>query len=120
MTATHDMPAEVLSLVADQFRLLSDPTRLKLMLALRGGERGVTAIAEAAGTSQANASKHLAALHDAGMLTRRRDGGYVYYQAKGRVPYLLVDAVCKSLDVQVSERQALLSGTQPHATEAAA
>lgn len=106
------MADELLTLVAGSFRLLADPTRLRLILSLREGEFGVSAIAEAAGTSQANASKHLSALHGAGMIARRRDGGSVFYRANGRVPYLLIDAVCTSLDAQTNERRALLSSAQ--------
>jgi DNA-binding transcriptional ArsR family regulator len=111
-TTTQPMADELLALVASSFRLLADPTRLRLILALREGELGVSAIAETAKTSQANASKHLSALHGAGMIARRRDGGNVYYRANGRVPYLLIDAVCTSLDAQTSERQAMLSSAQ--------
>jgi len=114
------MADELLALVSSSFRLLADPTRLRLILALRQAELGVSAIAEAAGTSQANASKHLTALHGAGMIARRRDGGSVYCRANGRVPYLLIDAVCTSLEAQTSERQALLSSAQQTSTTRAA
>ena len=109
---TTEFPAELLSLVASRFRLLGDSTRLRLILALRDGERTVGAAADAAETSQANTSKHLTALHDAGLVSRRRDGGSVYYRANGRLPYLLIDAVCTSLDAQTSQRHALLAATQ--------
>lgn len=105
-------PEELLALVASRFRLLGDATRLRLILALREGERSVGAVAEAAGTSQANTSKHLTALHDAGLVSRRRDGGSVYYKVNGRLPYLLIDAVCTSLDAQTNARQAMLASTQ--------
>lgn len=111
-TATGHLPEQLLSLVAGRFRLLGDATRLNLMLAVRDAELSVSQIADAVGTSQANASKHLTALHDAGMVARRRAGGSVLYQANGRVPYLLIDAVCTSLDTQARERDALLASAQ--------
>lgn len=46
------------------------------------------------------------------MVARRREGGSVFYQANGRVPYLLIDAVCTSLDSQARERDALLAAAQ--------
>lgn len=106
-----EFPDELLSLVASRFRLLGDSTRLRLILTLREGEQTVGTIAELAGTSQANTSKHLTALHDAGLVTRRRDGGSVYYKSNGRLPYLLIDAVCSSLDAQTSARHAMLSAS---------
>jgi DNA-binding transcriptional ArsR family regulator len=119
-TTTQPMADELLALAASSFRLLADPTRLRLILALRQAELGVSAIAEAAGTSQANASKHLTALHSAGMIARRRDGGSVYYRANGREPYLPIDAVSTSLDAQTIERQPLLSSAQQTSTTRAA
>ena len=113
-----DFPDELLSLVASRFRLLGDSTRLKLILALRDGERSVGSIADMAGTSQANTSKHLTALHDAGLVTRRRDGGSVYYKANGRLPYLLIDAVCTSLDAQTNQRHAMLAASGQVASKA--
>jgi DNA-binding transcriptional ArsR family regulator len=119
-TADQQLPEQLLALVAGRFRLLGDSTRLKLILAVRDAEMSVSDIATTAGTSQANASKHLTALHDAGMVARRRDGGSVLYRANGRVPYLLIDAVCTSLDTQARERDALLAAApQPGGRTAA-
>ena len=106
-----DFPDELLNLVASRFRLLGDSTRLRLILALRDGERSVGTIADLAGTSQANTSKHLTALHEAGLVSRRRDGGSVFYKSNGKLPYLLIDAVCTSLDAQTSARHALLASS---------
>lgn len=119
-TANGHLPEQLLALVAGRFRLLGDPTRLKLILAVREAELAVSDIAQAAGTSQANASKHLTALHEAGMVARRRDGGSVLYRASGRVPYLLIDAVCTSLDAQAREREALLASAQQQGARNAA
>jgi DNA-binding transcriptional ArsR family regulator len=119
-TAKEHLPEQLLSLVAGRFRLLGDNTRLKLVLAVRDTELTVSQIAEAAGTSQANASKHLTALHEAGMIARRREGGSVHYRANGRVPYLLIDAVCTSIDTQARERDALLASVQPRNNRSAA
>lgn len=45
---------------AKLFRGLADPTRLRILLALRDGERRVTDLVDTVGTSQSNVSTHLA------------------------------------------------------------
>ena len=92
-----------------------DETRLKLVQALRDRELNVEALAEAAGTSQANASKHLAALLEAGIVDWRRAGGNVFYRVSGRVVYFLIDAVCSGLDAQTARRRDLLATLRPEA-----
>ena len=104
---------ELLEIVAAQFRVLGDPTRLKLLQALRPGELSVGNLAETVETSQANTSKHLGALLDAGFVTRRRAGGSTLYQVVGRVVFLLIDAVYSGLDLQTTKRRDLLAAVRP-------
>ena len=111
---SRDLADELLSLVATRFRLLGDPTRLKLLEALPAGERTGGELAKAAGTSQANASKHLAALLEAGIVARRRSGGNAFYNVNGRVVYLLIDAVHSALDSQAKQRRDILAAARPH------
>src|SRR6476660_9586116 len=63
-----------LTMIAARFRALSEPVRLRLLNTLMQGERSVTQLVEASGTGQANVSKHLAMLRDAGMVATRRAG----------------------------------------------
>lgn len=73
------MTPELLGLVAERFRALGEPARLRLLNALRDGEKTVTELVEETDLGQANVSKHLHVLHSAGLVTRRRDGPYVRY-----------------------------------------
>lgn len=61
------------------FRSLGDPNRLAILQVLAGGERRVTDLVRAVGTSQANVSGHLACLKDCGLVTYRSEGRAVYY-----------------------------------------
>jgi ArsR family transcriptional regulator len=88
---------EALELVAQRFRALSDPTRLALLQALFREERTVQELARAAGTSQANTSKHLALLLDQGLVARRRDGLFARYRIADRSLERLCHVVCGSL-----------------------
>jgi ArsR family transcriptional regulator len=62
-----------------RFHALSDPTRLQIVDRLRGGERCVCELTDALGAAQSRLSFHLRVLKDAGLITDRRDGRWVYY-----------------------------------------
>ena len=61
------------------FRALADETRLRLIEQLRSGEQCVCDLTGELGASQSRLSFHLKALKDAGLVTDRRDGRWVYY-----------------------------------------
>jgi len=58
---------------ADVFETLADPTRRRIVEALRSGERQVNEIVEEAGIHQSGVSRHLRILHDAGFVSMRPD-----------------------------------------------
>ena len=62
------------------FRLLSDKTRLSILLHLAEGERNVTNLCEELGLPQPTVSHHLKVLYDAGLLGRDKRGTWVYYR----------------------------------------
>lgn len=68
-----------LSIGAKLFRSLGDPTRLAIVQVLAQGERRVTDLVGALGSSQPNISGHLACLKDCGLVTDRPQGRAVYY-----------------------------------------
>ena len=70
----HPIPTELAEVIAQRLRVIGDPTRIRLLDALRDEERSVGELAELLGTSQQNASKHLGILLQAGILSRRKDG----------------------------------------------
>jgi ArsR family transcriptional regulator len=81
MAAESLVPSDYLERVAERFRLLGEPVRLQLLNLLHTrGEMAVQDLAEAAGISHANASKHLRQMELAGLLGRRKDGLHAYYQ----------------------------------------
>jgi ArsR family transcriptional regulator len=63
-----------LELIAARFRALSEPMRLRLLNLLMGGEKTVGQLVDATGSSQANVSKHLSVLREAGMIAMRKEG----------------------------------------------
>lgn len=62
------------------FRLLADPTRLRLLLLLNQEELSVAELAGITQLAQPRVSTHLAKLKEAGLVSDRRDGVFVYYR----------------------------------------
>jgi ArsR family transcriptional regulator len=61
------------------FRALGDETRLRLLAQLHAGEQCVCDLTDELEASQSRLSFHLKILKDAGLVTDRRDGRWVYY-----------------------------------------
>jgi DNA-binding transcriptional ArsR family regulator len=83
MHEVDDGPGEVASVYIDVaveiFRLLSDPTRIRIILALRAGEASVTHLADLVGKAPAAVSQHLSKMRLGKLVTARRDGTTMYY-----------------------------------------
>lgn len=93
--ANHEtMTPAMLERVAEQFRALGEPSRLRLMNLLFDGERTVGQLVEASGLSLANVSKHLGLLHRSGWVTRRKDGLNVVYALADERTYGLCELMC--------------------------
>ena len=102
------MPPAVLSHVARRFALLGEPTRLAILQCLMDHERPVNDIVEATGATQANVSRHLKPLHEAGLVSRRRQGVQVFYGIADPSLFRLCEIVCVSLsDKAVADAQSL-------------
>lgn len=62
------------------FRAVADPTRLRILSLLRGGERCVCELVDILGCPQPKASRHLAYLRRAGLVIVRKQGLWAYYR----------------------------------------
>jgi DNA-binding transcriptional ArsR family regulator len=75
-----NMPDEMLDAVSTRFKLLSEPMRLKILRVLCEREHTVQEIVNKINASQANISKHLALMHENGVVSRRKEGLKCYYR----------------------------------------
>ena len=98
-----------LQAVATLFGVLAEPTRLRILQALRSGPASVSQIMEAAAIKQANASKQLGMLHHAGVLAREKEGNVVRYSIRMPLIFDLCDLVCTSLRDEANAKARLLS-----------
>src|SRR5688572_22097177 len=73
------------------FETLADPTRRRIVEALRGGERQVGEIVAEAGVHQSGVSRHLRILHESGFVSVRPDGQRRLYALRPE-PFRELDA----------------------------
>jgi DNA-binding transcriptional ArsR family regulator len=104
------IPDELVELIARRFRLLAEPTRIRLFDRLRDGEASVHALADELHTTQQNVSKHLTLLAEAGVLARRKDGNSVYYRIADQNVLLLCEQMCGSVEQHLMDLAALVRG----------
>ncbi len=102
MSIPHPLPEPLVDLVAQRFRLLGEPMRIRLLDRLRDGEQSVGDLADDVGASQQNVSKHLAILHQAGIVERHRDGNRVVYAIADESVFALCETVCGGLRSQLA------------------
>jgi len=126
-TCSLDVDSQYVELAAEVFRLLADPTRIRLVLALRGGELPVHRLAELTGKSPTAVSQHLAKLRWGRVVLTRQEGNKVYYRlADQHARTLVAEAVVqaeRALEPQTAhERAGVPQGSaaaEPAATPAA-
>ena len=95
--------------IAQRFRAMGEPMRLRILMLLEQGERTVGDLVDKLSTSQANISKHLQVLTASGLLVRRKDGLNVFYAIADPRIFDMCEMVCGSLKRHHSERAKLFA-----------
>jgi len=98
---------EQLDHLAALFRLLSDRTRLNLLMLLGDGEKNVTSLCESLRLPQPTVSHHLGLLRMSNVIGNRRDGKQVFYSLNGRVsvePDGSLDVGTETFSVRIEPR----------------
>ena len=106
----HPLPEALVDLIAQRFRVLGEPMRIRLLDCLREGPATVRELQAATGGSQQNVSKHLGVLLAAGTVTRTKEGNFVRYEIADPAVFELCEHVCGGLRRQVEEIDLLLEG----------
>jgi DNA-binding transcriptional ArsR family regulator len=110
------LPDALVDVIAQRFRVLGEPMRIKLLDRLRDGAASVTELQEATGASQQNVSKHLTILHGVGMVSRTKEGNRVMYAISDPILFELCELVSGGVRRQLDELDAIL---QPRVRPAA-
>ncbi|MEP2776666.1 MAG: metalloregulator ArsR/SmtB family transcription factor [Luteolibacter sp.] len=101
-----------LDLIASRFRALSEPMRLRLLDLLMQVDQTIGQLVESTGSSQANISKHLSVLREAGMIAMRKDGLTTVCQIADPIVGELCEMMCSRLrDEMEGKAQAFGAGT---------
>ncbi len=100
---------ELLELVAQRFKALSEPARLEILSALRRRELTVSELVEETAMGQANVSKHLQMLHAMGFVDRRKRGLFVHYALADQGVFDLCDVMCGRIEAQEKERRKVIA-----------
>ena len=94
MTAASDLAEDDVAVIAETFRLLGDPTRLRILLACLDMPRPVAGIAAATGASPSLVSHHLRLLRAARLVRGVRESRQViYHAADEHVSHMLRDII---------------------------
>ena len=84
---------DILIRKSEILKALGQPTRMKIIELLRDGERCVCEMLPILGEEQANVSKHLSILRQAGIVEFRKEGVSSYYKIKDKRVFKLLDVV---------------------------
>ena len=106
----HPLPAQLVELIAERFRVLAEPMRILLLDALRLGPATVQQLQQATGASQQNVSKHLGLLLRGGLVSRSKEGNFSLYAIADEGVFELCEQVCGGLRRQLDELDALVPG----------
>ncbi len=99
---------ELFERIADRLKALADPMRLRILHLLEDGELTVSQILEAVGGSQANVSKHLARMRQAGLVTARRAGTAIHYRVSDPTAFAICRTVCDALEQRAAAEHRVL------------
>lgn len=112
MDLPRPLPEPLVEMIAQRFRVIGEPMRIRLLDAMRDGDMTVGELVESLGATQQNVSRHLGVLHQAGIIGRRKDGNFVRYDIVDDSVFQICELVCGELREQVAELDQILAGGQ--------
>jgi|HubBroStandDraft_6_1064221.scaffolds.fasta_scaffold55861_3 DNA-binding transcriptional ArsR family regulator len=92
-----------LHLVARRLQAVAEPNRIRILKMLEDGEANVQDLTDELMTTHQNVSRHLAVLHQCGMVSRRKDGRTVWYSLADFTALRLIDQAAQSAAGQIEE-----------------
>ena len=113
MAQSDRLPNEIVDLLAERFRAIGEPIRIRILEELREAPRSVHELVEIVGSSQQNVSEHLGVLRGLGIVSRKRQGSYAVYSIQDESLLRVCDEVCGSLKKQISDLNDLLEREVP-------
>ncbi len=90
--------------IADYFKVISEVSRLQVLCCLKLSSKNVTEIMAETGLGQANVSKHLKILAQAGIVKRQPQGVSVYYEIIDPLIFEICELVCDRLSIRLEQQ----------------
>jgi DNA-binding transcriptional ArsR family regulator len=109
MPARHPLPEPLVELIAQRFRVIGEPMRIRILDGLRDGPATVGELRARLGTTQQNVSKHLGVLHQAGIVGREKRGNHAVYSIADETVFDLCEQVCGGLRQRIAELDGVLA-----------
>lgn len=104
----HPLPDALVEVIAQRFRVLGEPMRIRILDRLRDGGATVGELRDATGASQQNVSKHLGVLLNAGIVSRAKEGNFARYSIADDTVLAVCEQVCGGLRRQLEELELAL------------
>lgn len=108
----HPLPEPLVELIAQRFRVIGEPMRIRILDTLREGPMTVNELTEHLGATQQNVSKHVGVLAQAGIVGREKEGNRVRCHVADESVFELCELVCGGLRGQVAELSQILEGSE--------
>ncbi len=102
------MDERVLELKAEVLKTLAQPTRLKILECLRGGEKCICEIVPAIDGEQSNISRHISLMQKTNLVVTRKDGVKVMVRVKDPKVFEIIDGITLLLRKQMMETEKLI------------
>ncbi len=99
---------DLIELESNYLKAIAQPTRLKILYFLRGGERCACEIIPRMKEDQSNISRHLTHMRDAGILESRKEGVSVYYKITDRRVFTLLSLVDEMVKAEIKKKAKVL------------
>jgi ArsR family transcriptional regulator len=103
------MEERVLELKAEILKALAQPTRLKILECIRGGEKCICEIVPEINGEQSNISRHISVMQKSNLISTRKDGVRVMVKVKEPEIFEIIDRVGVFLKKQIQEQRRLLA-----------
>jgi len=104
----HPLEPALADLIAERFRVLGEPMRIRLLDALREEPATVQGLQRATGASQQNVSKHLGLLLRSGLVARRKEGNFSVYSIADEGVFEMCEQVCGGMRRRTADLESLL------------
>jgi len=102
------MEERAIHLKSEVLKALAQPTRLKILECIRGGEKCICEIVPEINGEQSNISRHISVMQKSHLITTRKDGVKVMVKVRDPRIFTILDQLTAFLKTQMQEQSRLI------------